>query len=492
MVSKSEGRFGLARPRRMLAAALVCVLAIGLPALVWAGALKPVAGAPVWPQAGQIPALSAQPASPAASLDARAPAGCATTVLQGQAALVSSPAWKTKRTDGAFPSKLGGTSRTKQDLKGGSDISDDPSPTVVEDTASCTLSAAQHYADIAEHGGWSVLAKALKKGASPADLAGLRQRLASEGELPPLQNGGAARAHWNDALTETVKHYQLRLGLRQTGIVDETTLKALNVPASDRARELQASARRLEIARKLPFDQRHVVVNIPEAAVEAVEGGRVVHRYAAVIGGKEHQSPQIQAKITDIIVNPTWTLPSSIIKDEIIPKMAKNPSYLSRMSIKILDGKGREVNPSQIDWSSNEATEYTLRQDSGRKNSLGTLKINMPNKEAVYIHDAPVMAQFDQDYRFLSHGCVRVDGIYDLAVWLLDGAKRPDGSAWDVAAIKEVVKGEDKQTIKLKQIVPVAWVYLDGWASRDGTVHFRDDVYGLDQAQQAAPISQAK
>jgi L,D-transpeptidase YcbB len=117
--------------------------------------------------------------------------------------------------------------------------------------------------------------------------------------------------------------------------------------------------------------------------------------------------------------------------------MAKNPRYLSRMNIKILDAKGREVSPSQIDWSSNEATEYTLRQDSGRKNSRGTLRINMPNKEAVYMYDAPVMAQFEQDYRFLSHGCVRVDGIYDLSVWLLDGAKGPDDSAWDVAAIKE-------------------------------------------------------
>jgi L,D-transpeptidase YcbB len=133
-----------------------------------------------------------------------------------------------------------------------------------------------------------------------------------------------------------------------------------------------------------------------------------------------------------------------------------------------------------------------LRQDAGRRNSLGTLKINMPNKEAVYMHDTPAKAHFAQDYRFLSHGCVRVDGIYDLAVWLLDGTPRPDGGAWDVPAIKKFVKGKDKKTIKLKQTVPVVWLYLDGWASSDGTVHFRDDIYGLDQAQPAMPVSQTE
>jgi murein L,D-transpeptidase YcbB/YkuD len=337
-----------------------------------------------------------------------------------------------------------------------------------------------------------MLATALKQGANPEDLALLRQRLELEGEFAPMKDEAAARALWDDALTGALKHYQLRLGLRQTGIVDETTLRALNVPADDRVRELHGTVQRLANAQNLPFDGRHVIVNIPAAAVEAVEGGRVVHRYAAVVGGRDHPSPQIQAKITDIIVNPTWTLPSSIIRNEIIPKMVKNPRYLSRMRIKILNREGRKVNPRRIDWSSTEAAEYTLRQDAGRKNSLGTLKINMPNKEAVYMHDTPAKAHFAQDYRFLSHGCVRVDGIYDLAAWLLDGTRRPDGGAWDVPAIKKFVKGKDKKTIKLKQTVPVVWLYLDGWASSDGTVHFRDDIYGLDQAQPAGPVYQAE
>ena len=170
-----------------------------------------------------------------------------------------------------------------------------------------------------------------------------------------------------------------------------------------------------------------MLVNIPAAEVEAIEDGHVAHRYTAVVGGTDHQSPQIAAKITAIIVNPTWTLPASIIKNEVIPKMAKNRRYLSRMQIEILDGRGRKVNPRSIDWSSDEAAEYTLRQKAGRKNSLGTLKIDMPNKQQVYMHDTPAKAFFARDYRFLSHGCVRVEGVYDLAAWLLAGTKDRDG-----------------------------------------------------------------
>jgi murein L,D-transpeptidase YcbB/YkuD len=438
--------------------------------------------------AGQTPAALVQQPLPGA------PADCANSVVPGaMAKLTAPPDHKQPPTEsGARLSKRGGGKAQAKDDIGGAALSDDPSPTVAPETLNCTKAAAQRYADIANHGGWPPLAKPLKQSANPGDLAILRERLGIEADLGPLPNETARRARWDDALTKALKHYQARLGLRQTGILDATTLRALNVSAADRARELQQSAQRLAAAQTLPFDKRFVLVNIPGAAVEAVEGGRVVHRYTAVVGGSDHQSPQIVAKITDIVMNPSWTLPASIIKNEIIPKMVKNPRYLSRMNIRILDGRGREVNPRRIDWSSNEATEYTLRQDAGRKNSLGTLKINMPNKEALYMHDTPAKSSFAQDYRFLSHGCVRVDGVYDLAMWLLDGVKGPEGDPWDVTAIKDAVKGDDTQTIKLKQAVPVAWIYLDGWESSDGTVHFREDIYGLDHPPAGGPVSLAK
>jgi murein L,D-transpeptidase YcbB/YkuD len=458
--------------------AIISALLAGLCLSSWAGPpnRRVGAAAPGSLLAGQAPSALVQQAVP------QAPADCVKSVPQGVVAKVTAPPSKIRPQEesGNRHSKRGGKKALAKADAGGAALSDDPSPTVAQDTISCTTAAAQRYADIADHGGWPTLAMPLKQGASRSDLAILRERLAIEADLASLPDETARRAPWDDALTNALRHSQARFGLQQTGILDTATLKALNVSAGDRARELQQSAQRLA-AQNIPFDRRYVVVNIPAAAVEAVEGGSVVHRYTAVVGGSDHRSPQIVAKITDIVVNPTWTLPASIIKNEIVPKMAKNPRYLSRMNIKILDGRGRTVNPRRIDWSSNEAAEYTLRQDAGRKNSLGTLKINMPNKEAVYMHDTPTKASFAEDYRFLSHGCVRVDGIYDLATWLLDGVRGPDGDPWDLTAIKDVVKSGDKDTIKLKQTVPVVWVYLDGWANSDGTVMFRDDIYGLDQ-----------
>ena len=210
------------------------------------------------------------------------------------------------------------------------------------------------------------------------------------------------------------------MGLRQTGIVAGATLKALNVPASVRALELAASARRLADL-TFPFGERYVVVNLPATAVEAVENGAVVHRYAAIVGDVDHPSPQIAAHVAAINLNPTWTVPVSIIKKEIIPRMQRDPGYLAREKIRILDASGAEVDPKRIDWSTERAVNYTLRQDSGAGNSLGAIRIDMPNKLAVYMHDTPSKRLFGADYRFLSHGCVRVQGVYDLAAWLLEG-----------------------------------------------------------------------
>jgi murein L,D-transpeptidase YcbB/YkuD len=184
--------------------------------------------------------------------------------------------------------------------------------------------------------------------------------------------------------------------------------------------------------------------------------------------------------ICAVNINPTWTLPTSIIKNEIIPKMRENPKYLSKAKIRILDGKGREIDPAKIDWSTEKAANYTLRQDSGAGNSLGSIRISMPNKLTVYMHDTPSKRLFSADYRFLSHGCVRVEGVYDLASWLLEGVEDPKGGAWDKHALVQEIASAERKDIKLAKSVPVIWVYMTGWASADGTVHFHEDVYGID------------
>jgi murein L,D-transpeptidase YcbB/YkuD len=346
----------------------------------------------------------------------------------------------------------------------------DTVPTLQPNTFYTTAKASERYAAIADAGGWPTLpAGVLGPKSKGASVAALRLRLSIEGDLPA---GDVTKPVWDAALTDAVKHYQERLGLRQTGIVAGATLKALNVPAKVRFKQLASSAQRLA-GITFPFDDRYVVVNIPSTSVEAVENGAVVRRFVAIVGDPDHQSPEVQTKVAAINLNPTWTVPVSIIKKEIIPRMRRDPGYLSRERIRILDGKGHEIDPESVDWKSETAANFTLRQDPGAGNSLGTIRINMPNKFSVYMHDTPGKRLFGADYRFLSHGCVRVSGVYDLAQWLLQGT----GGDWSAAAMKST---KERKDIPLAKPVPVIWVYLTGWAAADGTVHFRDDVYGID------------
>ena len=373
-------------------------------------------------------------------------------------------------------------------------LSDDPTPVLQPETFFATAKASEHYANIVDAGGWPSVPGNLSPGAKGPGVAALRTRLAVEGDLEGAEGSGAT---WSPALTAAVKRFQFRNGLTQTGIVAGATLRALNIPANVRFKQLASSAQRLAGV-NFAFGDKYVVVNLPSTAVDAIENGHVAHRYVAIVGGPEHPSPQISAKINAINLNPTWTVPESIIKNEIIPKMRKQPDYLSRMRIKILNNHGQEINPRSIDWNSDKAEKYLLRQDSGAGNSLGLIRIAMPNPDAVYMHDTPSRNLFANDYRFLSHGCVRVEGVYDLAAWLLQGVS-PGGAApqasldpaapppppmstgaWTRDAIQKRIGEGAREDIKLAKPVPVIWVYMTGWASADGTVHFRDDVYNVD------------
>ncbi len=367
-------------------------------------------------------------------------------------------------------------------------LSTDPNPTLQPNTFFATAKASERYGTIADAGGWPTDIVALHPGAKGAEVAKLRKRLAIEGDLDAQHATGQV---FDAALTDAVKRVQARMGLKQTGIVVGATLKAINVPASVRFKELASSADRLAGA-NFEFGDRYVVVNLPSTSVEAVENGRVVHRYVAIVGGPEHPSPEISAHVQAVNLNPTWTVPTSIIKKEIIPRMQRDPGYLSRQKIRILDGLGQEVNPKAIDWSSEKAANYTLRQDSGAGNSLGSIRVNMPNKLAVYMHDTPSKRLFGADYRFLSHGCVRVQGVYDYAEWLLQGTPGGPNGVWDKAAMQDRVKEGAPFDIRLLKPVPVIWVYLTGWSNGDGPANFRDDVYGLDTvgvAQASLPVA---
>jgi L,D-transpeptidase YcbB len=351
-------------------------------------------------------------------------------------------------------------------------LTDDPNPTLQPETAFCTQQAAGRYRQIADEGGWPMIPKPLRQDAAPGDVRRLRQRLSIEGDL---HQNGSSEDLWDDALTDALKNFQRRAGLEQSGLADKMTLKALNVPADIRARELEASAQRIADL-NIPFDQAEVVVNIPTASVEAVKELRVVQRHAAIVGKINDPSPQLTTVIRSITLNPTWTIPRSIVEHEVLPRLRRDPRYLRRAKLVVLDRRGRRVSLHRILRPG--AAAFTFRQEPGAKNALGRLRIDMPNRYDVYMHDTPAQRLFTDNYRFLSHGCVRVYGVYDLAAWLLSSSDTPGD--WDPAALADPVRGGRQKKIELARALPVAWVYLDAWESANGVVHYAPDVYDQD------------
>lgn len=345
-------------------------------------------------------------------------------------------------------------------------------PTFDQGTAGRLKEAIQKYAAIAAHGGWPKIPADAKfaLGTAGAHDALLRQRLIAGGDLAADRASEAFDAE----VVAAIKRFQTRHGLPQTGTVGPKTMAALNVPVEERRKQLEASLLRTS-AIGFGFGTRFVAVNIPAAYVEAVENDKVVHRYRVVVGKTEKPSPTVSAEITDINLNPRWTVPASITKNEIANHMRKDPTYLSRMHMQLYDERDAVVDPASVNWSADKAPGVIVRQDPGPWNALGELKINMPNAYAVYMHDTNQRSLLSRDYRFDSHGCVRVDQVRDLATWLLQ-----DTPGWDRAKIDVAIASGERQSVALAKKVPVAWIYLTGWMTRDGIVHFRDDVYDQD------------
>jgi L,D-transpeptidase YcbB len=333
------------------------------------------------------------------------------------------------------------------------------------------------YTVLEVQGGWPTIPASAKlvPGARGPDVALLRQRLAITEDLPAGKAGGDV---YDDALVAAVKHFQARHGLEQTGSVGAKTLAALNVPVKQRLRQLAASLDRLSLM-DITFGQRYVVVNLPAAFAEAVEGDKVVRRYVVQVGRPERPSPTLTTHITAVNLNPTWTVPLGILKKDVIPKMRKDPGYAARMHMRVLDGAGNEVDPHSVDWNSERAPNFTIRQDSGTWNALGSVRIDMPNPHSVYMHDTNHKEFFSADYRFQSSGCTRVENPRDLAAWVLE-----ETPGWSRREIDAAIAKGQKVDVRVARKIPVAWVYLTGWATRDGAIHFRDDIYGHDEKRE--------
>jgi murein L,D-transpeptidase YcbB/YkuD len=342
-------------------------------------------------------------------------------------------------------------------------------------TAQFTEKAIQSYDGIVDRGGWPSVPQVdeLRVGTRHPAVVDLRSRLTISGDLDP--NAGAVGNDIYDSyVEEAVRRFQARHGLTIDGVVRASTLTAMNVPAATRRDQLKVNIERLKTL-TTNLGPRYVVVNIPAARVEAIENDVAVQRHTAVVGKPDRPSPDINSKIVQVNFNPFWTVPVSIVRKDLIPLMQDKPDYLTQNHIRIYDPSHKEVQPSQINWYSEDAVHYTFREDPGDANSLGRIRINFPSQYGVYMHDTPLKNLFGEDFRYDSSGCCRVQNVRALVEWLLEGTK-----SWSSDRIDQAIKSGDQVNVNLTKPVPLHWVYVTAWSASDGVVQFREDIYDRD------------
>ncbi|WP_407338436.1 murein L,D-transpeptidase [Methylocapsa polymorpha] len=347
-------------------------------------------------------------------------------------------------------------------------------PVLSVQTFAATEQAIETYRQIVADGGWGMVpaGHVLKLGVSGPAVVALRKRLAASGDLDPSVGGSPIFDSYVDA---GVKHFQARHGLTETGVVSKETFAALNVPADVRLRQLEVNLVRLR-SYSGNLGERFVMANIPAMAVETVENGVVATRHNAGVGKIDRQSPVMMTKAIDINFNPYWTVPASIIRKDLIPRMQKDANYLNDHKIRIFNKEGQELQSDQVNWNSLEAVNYKFRQDPGGDvNSLGVVRININNPYGVYMHDTPEKGIFGDDDRFVSSGCIRVQNVRDYVTWLLK-----DTPGWDREHIDEAIRSGQRIDAKIATQVPVYWVYITAWATPEGLAQFREDIYQRD------------
>jgi L,D-transpeptidase YcbB len=350
-------------------------------------------------------------------------------------------------------------------------------PLLSAQTIDATQQAIDKYQQLVDHGGWPTVQadKTLRLGTTGPIVTTLRKRLIASGDIVDRGEADSGSKVFDSFVEAGVKRFQVRHGLSPTGIVTADTIEALNVPADVRLRQLQINLIRLK-AFSGDLGERYVSLNIPAAEVETVENGQVVTHHIAGVGRIDRQSPVMQTRAIDINFNPYWTVPASIIRKDLIPKMQANAQYLTQNHIRVFDKQGQEVPPGSINWNSMDAVNYRFRQDPGADfNSLGVVRVNIANPYGVYMHDTPEKGIFGDDSRFVSSGCVRVEDIRDYVTWLLK-----DNPGWDRTHVDDAIASGQQINVKLEKPVNVYWVYVTAWASDDGVVEFRSDIYKRD------------
>lgn len=312
-----------------------------------------------------------------------------------------------------------------------------------------------------EKGGWV-------KVPSARSVDQLRQRLQASGHLK--QGGDLAAA---------VKSFQELHSLAATGVVDEKTLTALNVPLDWR---MQQVAINLQRWRWMPdqLGERHFFVNIPYFTLVARESGKAVMDIRVVVGKPGNNTPVFSEEMETVVFSPYWNIPDTIAENETAPAIARDPNYLSRQGIEILrvsGGTTQTLNASDVTWGSADSMRgLVFRQKPGAGNALGHVKFMFPNKHNVYLHDTPADSLFAKPGRAFSHGCVRVEEPETLAKYVLTGY-----SEWSEQSIGAAMHSGVEKHVKMKAKIPVHIAYFTSWVDENGGLHFQPDIYGYDK-----------
>lgn len=319
--------------------------------------------------------------------------------------------------------------------------------------------ALMHYRRAVAGGGWPPLPVGLRKGDRNPHVSGLRARLQATGDLP--RHSGDDENVFDSTVEQAVLALQKRQGFGVTGVVSGDTLAFFNVPAHTRARQV---AHNMERWRWLPrnLGSRHVLVNIPAFTLDVIEQGQATLSMRVVVGKPSWPTPMLSAVMTQVILSPTWTIPQSIMREEILPILRQNPGYLAQRNMKIIKADSSSV-------------PFVVRQEPGPKNPLGGVKFLFPNRHQVYLHDTPSRSLFAKPVRAFSHGCIRLERPLDLAEHILRGV-RP----WSRERIQAAAGKTVSQFVSLPSPLPVHLTYRTISVHADGTLFFRPDIYSHD------------
>jgi murein L,D-transpeptidase YcbB/YkuD len=356
-----------------------------------------------------------------------------------------------------------------------------PADDAMAETARLAAAAAR-YREVAAHGGWQPVPSgpAVHPGERHPMVPAVRARLTATGDL--LAAGSLTAPAdvelYDDGLAAGVRAFQGRHGLASDGVIGARTRLAMNVPVGERVAQLDLNRTRLE--EEVPPADRYIRVNLPDFRLELIEGERTVLDMPVVIGRRDRRTPFIETAVTWIVFNPTWTVPTKLAYEDVLPKVRRDPHYLAKIGIQVYDGwesGAHPIDPSWIEWKDVGVgmKRLKLRQAPGPDNPLGRIKFHMDNDQDIYLHDTNHRDLMAKDRRDLSSGCIRVGNAEGLARELLRDQPR-----WPPERIDQALAGKETIRVPLRRPVPVRFAYQTAWVDGQDTVHFREDIYDVD------------